>query len=56
MGRRPPIPYMTKRARLTGVREDFMLVGILVAGVIPAAAAATGLAALVPWPLQGGEL
>jgi len=31
-----------KRARLTGVRESFMLAGILVAGVIPAVAAATG--------------
>ena len=31
-----------KRARLTGVRESFMLAGILVAGVIPAAVAGTG--------------
>ena len=31
-----------KRARLTGVRESFMLAGILFAGVIPAATVATG--------------
>ena len=31
-----------RRARLTGIRESFMLAGILIAGVIPAVAAATG--------------
>ena len=31
-----------RRARLTGIRESFMLAGILVAGVIPAVGAAAG--------------
>ncbi len=42
-----------KRARLTGVRESFMLVGILVAGVIPAAAAATGAGSISALAITG---
>lgn len=42
-----------RRARLTGIRESFMLAGILVAGVIPAVAAASGASGMSALAITG---